>query len=67
MPALAPVMSAHFPDHVPATDGFPRCDKNDLQKNLLLLSRTKNGVFETTAFVFEALHQAARPDKLGGE
>src|SRR5712692_512134 len=32
IPALAPVISAHFPDHFPDTDGFSLCDKLSSKK-----------------------------------
>jgi len=61
IPALAPVISAHFRTNSPPLAGSMRQSVLH-KKSLALFSRAQHGVFEAPAFSLDTLHQAAGPD-----
>src|SRR5260370_29365542 len=66
IPALAPVTSAHFPDHSPAFDDVLLRDNSPSARNgslFLLLLRTQHSFLKAQALALHPVHQAARPDK----
>src|SRR5260370_24597673 len=76
IPALAPVISAHFPDQFAAVSGVA-CDKVPSTKDVFryfpwrrtasLFLGDRKAVNQTPALVLDAVHQTARPNKFSGQ
>src|SRR5207248_5758204 len=67
IPALAPVTSAHLPNHASVPDLF-ECDKLASRATLertkwILLLRTQQCILQPRGFALDALHQAPCPDE----